>query len=108
MDSLFIVKLVGIPTTYVVSSGRRKFLTSGIPCECCSQFDSLPLPLTYSFDTKQTRIFTHVFVHRTHFEIFGYLFPPAFKNWWSDDWISHVYGGRCVACFRLRCYEFRL
>jgi hypothetical protein len=25
--------------------------------------------------------------------VFGHLFPPYFKNWWSDDWISTVYGG---------------
>ena len=50
------------------------------------------LGVTGPRDTVMPRIFTHVFVHRTHFEIFGYLFPPAFKNWWSDDWISHVYG----------------
>ena len=43
------------------------------------------------------RIFTHVFVHRTHFLIFGRLFPTAFHNWWSDDWISHVYGSRYVS-----------
>lgn len=24
--------------------------------------------------------------------MFGHLFPPFFKNWWSDDWISTVYG----------------
>jgi hypothetical protein len=24
--------------------------------------------------------------------VFGHLFPPFFKNWWSDDWISTVYG----------------
>ena len=24
--------------------------------------------------------------------MFGHLFPPSFKNWWSDDWISTVYG----------------
>jgi hypothetical protein len=24
--------------------------------------------------------------------VFGHLFPPYFKNWWSDDWISTVYG----------------
>ncbi len=24
--------------------------------------------------------------------MFGHLFPPYFKNWWSDDWISTVYG----------------
>jgi hypothetical protein len=25
-------------------------------------------------------------------KVFGHLFPPSFKNWWSDDWISIVYG----------------
>ena len=25
-------------------------------------------------------------------QIFGYLFPPFFRNWWSDDWITTVYG----------------
>lgn len=43
-------------------------------------------------DTNNDKIFTHAFVHRTHVEVFGHLFPPSFKNWWSDDWISTVYG----------------
>jgi hypothetical protein len=43
-------------------------------------------------DTNNGKIFTHSFVHRTHFEVFGHLFPPYFKNWWSDDWITTVYG----------------
>lgn len=66
-------------------------------------------------DTNNEKIFTHAFVHRTHVEVseamhqlprlvfpycrtfddrqvFGHLFPPSFKNWWSDDWISTVYG----------------
>ena len=43
-------------------------------------------------DTNNARILTHAFVHRTHVELFGCFFPVAFKNWWSDDWISAVYG----------------
>lgn len=43
-------------------------------------------------DSNNEKIFTHSFVHRTHFDIFGHLFPTSFKNWWSDDWISTVYG----------------
>ena len=43
-------------------------------------------------DENNDRIFTHSFTHRTHVEVFGHLFPPSFKNWWSDDWISIVYG----------------
>ena len=50
------------------------------------------LGVTGPLDTNNDKIFTHAFVHRTHFEVFGHLFPPSFKNWWSDDWISTVYG----------------
>jgi hypothetical protein len=50
------------------------------------------LGVTGPLDTNNDLIFTHAFVHRTHFEVFGHLFPASFKNWWSDDWISTVYG----------------
>mmetsp|Transcript_5548 Transcript_5548/g.7258 ORF Transcript_5548/g.7258 Transcript_5548/m.7258 type:complete len:367 (-) Transcript_5548:231-1331(-) len=43
-------------------------------------------------DSLNPKIFTHAFVHRTHIDIFGFFFPLSFKNWWSDDWISTVYG----------------
>eukprot|EP00605_Chrysophyceae_sp_TOSAG23-4_P002886 GSChrysophyteH1.ASY1.ANO1.3181.1 assembled CDS len=48
--------------------------------------------VTGPLDTNNDKIFTHSFVHRTHIEVFGFLFPASFKNWWSDDWISTVYG----------------
>lgn len=32
-------------------------------------------------------------VHRTHYEIFGYHYHPAFSNWWCDDWMSLLYAG---------------
>merc|ERR1719353_2711318 len=41
---------------------------------------------------KQT-IMTHDFVHKTHYNIFGFYYPPEFKNWCTDDWITKVYGG---------------
>ena len=47
-------------------------------------------------DTNNQRILTHAFVHKTHVEIFDAMFPSAFKNWWSDDWISTVYGSRAT------------
>ena len=47
-------------------------------------------------DTTNERILTHAFVHRTHVEIFDAFFPATFKNWWSDDWISQVYGRRAT------------
>lgn len=31
-------------------------------------------------------------VHRTHIDIFGFYYPPSFRNWYVDDWITKVYG----------------
>ena len=45
-------------------------------------------------DAQNSRILTQAFVHRRHVEIFGALFPAVFKNWYSDDWITRVYGFR--------------
>ena len=39
-----------------------------------------------------TAIFTHDMVHKTHLKIFNEYYPPAFKNWYLDDWITKVYG----------------
>jgi hypothetical protein len=39
-------------------------------------------------------LLTHAFVHRTHLDIHGRFFPAAFKNWWSDNWITKVYGAK--------------
>lgn len=50
------------------------------------------LGITGPVDTNNDRILTHAFAHRTHIEIFDSFFPKSFKNWWSDDWISTVYG----------------
>lgn len=36
-------------------------------------------------------IHTQAFVSRKHMEIFGCFFPEEIKNWFCDDWITHVY-----------------
>lgn len=44
-----------------------------------------------------TNIMTHDMVHRSHMDIFqGYYYPPAFGNWYLDDWISSVYGSNVL------------
>jgi hypothetical protein len=50
--------------------------------------------VTGPLDSNNEKIFTHSFTHRTHIDVFGHLFPTSFKNWWSDDWISTVYGAK--------------
>jgi hypothetical protein len=37
---------------------------------------------------------TYDYVHRTHWEIFNFQYPKVLKNWWCDDWITNVYGGK--------------
>ena len=39
----------------------------------------------------QRFIQTQSFVSRKHMEIFGFYFPPQIKNWYCDDWMTHVY-----------------
>ncbi len=34
---------------------------------------------------------TQSFVSREHMKIFGFYFPPEIKNWYCDDWMTHVY-----------------
>lgn len=48
--------------------------------------------MTGPADVSNRRILTQSFVHRTHIEIFGVYFAEPFKNWWSDDWLTKVYG----------------
>eukprot|EP00744_Colponema_vietnamica_P007701 GILI01011055.1.p1 GENE.GILI01011055.1~~GILI01011055.1.p1 ORF type:complete len:370 (-),score=53.45 GILI01011055.1:41-1054(-) len=43
-------------------------------------------------DQGKTSILTHDCIHRSHWDIFGFHYPPAFENWYCDDWVSHVYG----------------
>ena len=40
---------------------------------------------------KQKFLLTQSFVSRLHYEIFGFYFDPAIKNWFCDDWITYVY-----------------
>ena len=42
-------------------------------------------------DTKQKFLLTQTFVSRKHMEFFGFYFPEEIKNWFCDDWITHVY-----------------
>ena len=36
-------------------------------------------------------LLTQAFVHKTHYEIFGRMYPHEIKDWYSDNWISEVY-----------------
>lgn len=40
---------------------------------------------------KDKFVIENSFVHRTHFQIFGYYFYPQIMNWYCDDWITRLY-----------------
>ena len=42
-------------------------------------------------DRNNGRLLTQTFVHRKHYELFGFYFPPEIPNWFCDDWINEVY-----------------
>lgn len=48
--------------------------------------------VTGPLDLRNPHILTQSFVHRAHVAAFPRFFPKPFRNWWSDDWISSVYG----------------
>ena len=41
---------------------------------------------------REDRLLTQSFVHRTHYDIFGYYYPKEIMNWGIDDWITEIYG----------------
>jgi len=43
-------------------------------------------------DMRSPKVMTHMFVHRSHYTIFGSLYPKELSNTEHDEWISHVYG----------------
>jgi hypothetical protein len=34
---------------------------------------------------------TQFLIHKTHIDIFGFVYPPEIKNWGCDNWIDEVY-----------------
>ena len=57
-----------------------------------ASFDPPNTGVVGPIDHVNGRILTYDYVHRTHWEIFGYHYPRFLKNWWCDDWITFVYG----------------
>lgn len=41
--------------------------------------------------SNNDNIATQFLIHRTHWEIFEFVFPHQIKNWFCDDWMNEVY-----------------
>ncbi len=53
-------------------------------------------------DLWNCKVFTQALVGRAHYDRFGgYFYPPGIKDWYSDNWITTVYGPAQSKCSRL-------
>ena len=41
--------------------------------------------------SNNDNIATQFLIHKTHYEIFEFVFPPQIKNYFCDDWMNEVY-----------------
>ena len=41
--------------------------------------------------SNNDNIATQFLIHRTHWEIYEFVFPPLIKNWYCDDWMNETY-----------------
>ena len=41
--------------------------------------------------SNNDEIATQFLIHKTHIDIFGFVFPPKIRNWWCDNWLNDVY-----------------
>jgi len=44
------------------------------------------------------RLFTQAFVSHRHFRLLGWLFPVEIRDWFTDNWITSVYGPKHSFC----------
>ena len=41
--------------------------------------------------SNNTEIATQFLIHKTHWDIFEFVFPPQIKNYFCDDWLHNIY-----------------
>lgn len=58
----------------------------------------------HSDDRWKCGLLTQAFVSRRHYQIFGYFFPLEIRDWYTDNWISVIYGPQGTVCRR----EFKI
>ena len=46
----------------------------------------------------QVGILENAMVSRYHFDRLGFFFPPELRSWFSDDWLTAIYGERTCLC----------
>jgi len=44
--------------------------------------------------SNNDKIATQFLIHKTHWMIYEFVFPPMLKNWYCDDWMNETYPDR--------------
>ena len=58
-------------------------------------------------DINNTKILTQSFVHKTHYDIFKFYFPPNIKNTYCDTWIENIYKYNFIENLWKKIYSFK-
>ena len=59
--------------------------------ECLKQNNNIGYSAGFS---NNTEIPTQFLLHKKHYKMFGWVFPPQITDWQCDDFIYHLYGRR--------------
>lgn len=77
-----------------------EFLSEGWLSKSIEEIDRLEVGVVGLQDSKwNCKLYTQTLVNINHYKIFkGHFFPTQLKDWYSDNWISSVYGinGVCM------------
>ena len=65
--------------------------------EALSRHDGLGVT-GHSDDRWRCGLLTQAMVSRRHWEIFGHLFPLQIRDWYTDNWMSALYGPAHTHC----------
>jgi hypothetical protein len=72
-----------------------RFLTAGWTRKFVDSLEGNPrrrgLGVTGPTDIERRFYLTQSFVSRAHLDVFNFFYPKAFRNWYSDNWITDVY-----------------
>lgn len=50
--------------------------------------------------SNNDQIATQFLIHKTHIDIFGFVFPPALTNWFCDNWMNDIYPDKWKSWFK--------
>lgn len=90
-----IIETSGWTSIFIERLHKQDNIGTIAPCE----------PVNYNLRKNQNSMIINEnnFVHKTHYDIFGYFFHPEIINWYCDNWITCIYDEKAFMCQDIIC-----